>query len=228
MNGMTIAFWVLFALWAILLFSRLRKEAPKGDNHVHDITFDALILAILCVMAFVPDAGYITIVPGVSLTLMHLPVLIGAYRKGWKRGLLYGIAFGVTSWIQALTNPIGFNAFFVYPWISVLPRAVWGFLAGFFFSLVRKNPKLYANPLGIGVLSFGLTILHTGLVFGDLFLFYWNEMVALFTSSDPAGAGIAFTSAGIIGLGMLGEAIVAALLTPAVGKALAKAASREE
>ena len=223
-----IAFWILLTIWAILCFSLLRKETPKQGSRVHDLTFDAFLLAILCVMAFVPSAGYITVAPGVSLTLMHLPVLVGAYRKGWKRGLFYGIAFGLTSWIQALANPVGFNAFFIYPWVSVLPRAIWGFLAGLCFSWMKKHPKLYENPLGIGILSFGLTILHTGFVFGDLFLFYWDEMVTLFTSSNPAGEGIAFTFAGIIGLGMLGEAIVAAFLTPAVGKAIAKVASREE
>lgn len=224
MNFNTIAFWVILLIWVALLFVTVYKESPKEKEgiKVQDITFHAIMIALIAVMGFVPQAGYISFVPGVSFSLVHLPVLIGSYKKGWKGGLLYGIAFGVTSWIQALMSSTGFNALFIVPWVSVLPRAIFGFLAGLVFDLLRKNSKLYKNVFVIAGLSFLLTITHTLLVFGDLFIFYTNTMVAYFTSSDPVAEGVTYTFAIVIALGMLGEATLAAIINPLVSKALAK------
>lgn len=224
MNFNTIAFWVILIIWIALLLLSLHKEGPKEKEgiKVQDITFHALIIALIVVMGFVPEAGYISFVPGISFSLVHLPVLIGAYRKGWKGGLIYGMAFGITSWIQAMMNPVGFNALFIVPWVSVLSRAIFGFLAGLVFDLLRKNPKLYTNVFVIAGFSFLCTIMHTVLVFADLFVFYPETMVGYFTSTSPAAEGLAFTFVAIIALGMLGEATLAAIINPLVSKALAK------
>ncbi len=224
MNFNTIAFWVILLIWVALLLLSLHKESVSNKEgvKVQDITFHALIIALIAVMGFVPEAGYISFVPGISFSLVHLPVLIGSYRKGWKGGLIYGIAFGITSWIQAMMNPVGFNALFVVPWVSVLSRAIFGFLAGLVFDLLRKNSKMYKNVFVIAGFSFVLTILHTVLVFADLFTFYPETMIAYFTSSSPAAEGVAFTFVAIIALGMLGEATLAAIINPLISKAMAK------
>ena len=224
MNFNTIAFWVILLIWVALLLLSLHKESVSNKEgvKVQDITFHALIIALIAVMGFVPEAGYISFVPGISFSLVHLPVLIGSYRKGWKGGLIYGIAFGITSWIQAMMNPVGFNALFVVPWVSVLSRAIFGFLAGLVFDLLRKNSKMYKNVFVIAGFSFVLTILHTVLVFADLFTFYPETMIAYFTSSSPAAEGVAFTFVAIIALGMLGEATLAAIVNPLISKAMAK------
>lgn len=224
MNFNTIVFWVILLIWVALLLLSLHKESVSNKEgvKVQDITFHALIIALIAVMGFVPEAGYISFVPGISFSLVHLPVLIGSYRKGWKGGLIYGIAFGITSWIQAMMNPVGFNALFVVPWVSVLSRAIFGFLAGLVFDLLRKNSKMYKNVFVIAGFSFVLTILHTVLVFADLFTFYPETMIAYFTSSSPAAEGVAFTFVAIIALGMLGEATLAAIINPLISKAMAK------
>ena len=222
MNYEMICFWAFLIVWLVILLITYHKMTPKGDLKANDITFHALIIGLIVVMGFVPEAGYLSIFPGISFSLIHLPVLIGAYKKGWKGGLLYGIAFGFTSWIQALMSGTGFNAFFIYPWVSILPRAIFGIFSGFVFDLLRKNPKLYKNVFVIGGFSFLLTITHTVLVFADLFIFFTDTMMGLFISNEPAAEGVAFTFVGVIALGMLGEAILASILTPAVSKALAK------
>ena len=110
MNGMTIAFWVLFALWAILLFSRFRKEAPKGANHVHDITFDALILAILCVMAFVrlhhDRAGRIVDFDAFACSHWRLSKGLEAGLALWHRlrGYLLDSGLDQPRWLQCLLH----------------------------------------------------------------------------------------------------------------------------
>ena len=184
-----------------------------------DIAIDAIFVAILAVMTFVPFVGMITL-PFGSFTLLHLPVLLGAYLFGWRKGLLFGIAMGVLSMIKALTTPglSPFDLLFIWPWISVLPRAIFGFLSGLFFDILHKNPKLYGNPLIVGLLSFAFTVMHTVLVFGSLFIFFPSETFAVVTAQGEIMKGVGAVVAVIILIGMTGEAILAGLVTPAVGK----------
>ncbi|MBO7121593.1 MAG: ECF transporter S component [Bacilli bacterium] len=186
---------------------------------VKDITVDAIFVAIIAIMTFVPYVGMI-ILPFASFTLLHLPVILGAYLFGWRKGLLFGIAMGVCSMIKAMTTP-GLGAFdllFVWPWISVLPRALFGFLSGLFFDILHKNSKLYGNPLIVGLLSFAFTVMHTVLVFGSLFIFYPSETYAVVTAPGEIVQGVGAIVAVIILIGMLGEATLAGVITPTVGK----------
>jgi uncharacterized membrane protein len=199
-----------------------KKSSPTTSASVHQITIDAFFIAIIVLMGFVPQLGYITIVPGLSLTLLHLPVLLGAYLYGWKKGLLYGTAFGITSWLVALQSGVGFNAFFIYPWVSVLPRLLFGLIAGILFTILKKMPKIVRSGFSIGTMAFLLTILHTVLVFIDLWIFYPSEIKALFASTSAIGDGILLTFLGLIALGCLGEAVLAALLVPSLGNAIKK------
>ncbi len=184
-----------------------------------DIAIDAIFVAILAIMTFVPFVGVITL-PFGSFTLLHLPVLLGAYLFGWRKGLLFGTAMGVLTMIKALTTPglSPFDLLFIWPWISVLPRAIFGFLSGLFFDILHKNSKLYGNPLIVGLLSFALTVMHTVLVFGSLFIFFPNETFAVVSAQGEIVKGVGAVVAVIILIGMTGEAILAGLVTPAVGK----------
>ncbi len=224
MSTINIVFWIFFAALFLGYFAFLNVLDGKDNRSgsVSQMTEDAAIIAIIIVMGFVPQFGYIQVVPGISLTLLHLPVLLGAYRSGWKRGLFYGIAFGVTSWIQALQSATGLNAFFIYPWVSVLPRALFGFLAGLIFAFLKKGNKLYKNGIAVAAVSFLLTILHTVLVFADLFIFYPTKMVAFFSGNSQIANGIMIGVTGILALGCLGEALLGAIFTPIVGKALSR------
>ncbi len=220
MNWQTGLVWALAAVWALFLLRALRQSGPALAATTRQITVDAMFLAIIFLMGFVPQLGYLTILPGLALTLLHLPVLIGSYLYGWRRGLLYGLAFGLTSWAMALSSGAGLNALFAVPWVSVLPRLVWGALAGAAFDLPRKNPKIYGNPAAVGGIAFLLTLGHTALVFGALFLFYGTEMRAFFGGGNVILNGLSFTLVGFLALGALGEALLGALVTPLVGKAL--------
>lgn len=221
-----IIFWVLAAalfLGAVAVYKKFTErgdaESQKRDTIV-SMAHDALIIGIIALMGFVPSIGYIAVVPGViSLTLVHIPVLLGAYLFGWKRGLFYGIAFGITSWIQASMNPTGLNFFFIYPWVSVLPRAIFGFSAGLLFELLRKKTRIWRRPIIIGVLSFLLSAWHTALVISSLFLFFGADLMALASSFGGSTAfGVTLTFFGILILGALGEAIVAAIAIPPLAK----------
>ncbi|MBQ7243551.1 MAG: ECF transporter S component [Bacilli bacterium] len=207
---------VLFALALIATFILLWPRSTKTrSTHelIASMTLDALFIAIILLMTFVPSMGYIPVTPFVSLTLLHLPVLLGAALGGWKKGLMLGFIFGLSSYMQALSSA-GFNALFAYPWVAIPPRAIFGLIAGLVFSLIGKVSKNGVKALYLAVACAGLTALHTCLVFLDLYICYPDIVGGLFASQEPIAIGTTLTFLLVIGLGMAGEMAVAAIVIP--------------
>lgn len=172
-----------------------------------------MFLAIMLIMTFVPSLGFISIGGAISITLLHIIVLIGAILMGWKRGLLYGFFFGILSLIKAATSPVSIlDPYFVNPLISVLPRAAFGLLAGLSFDAIKKMKSNAMKSLLIPVASFVLTIFHSVFVLTFLGLFggveampgYWGLMGATLASSS------------------IGEALAATIIVYPVAVALSR------
>ncbi|MBE6127471.1 MAG: hypothetical protein E7182_05805 [Erysipelotrichaceae bacterium] len=67
---------VLFALTLFLTFLLLHpyeKEEKTTHEIVSGMTLDAVFVALILLMTFVPSLGYIPVTPFVSLTLLHIP-----------------------------------------------------------------------------------------------------------------------------------------------------------
>ena len=72
----------------------MEKNKTFKNKAVVEIAINALIVAIIAVMSFVPYVGYIGIpAVGVSITTIHVAVLIFAWMFGWKEGLVAGFSF---------------------------------------------------------------------------------------------------------------------------------------
>ncbi len=219
----TVIFWCGIILLLLLFIFLFRKEFTRSSLTAKSVATDGIFAAIILLLGLVPQLGYIQVFPGIALTLNHIPVLIGAALFGWKRGAFYGLLFGVTSLIQAFINGSGLNILFIYPWVSIPPRFLFGLIAGVCFAPLRRQTKIWRSTLLEGGLAFLLTLLHTGLVFGDLFLFYYEETLSFFVSDEIVVQGLGFTFLGALLLGALGEALLAAILVPAVDKGARKA-----
>ena len=65
----------------------LKRRGIMRREQIYDLTLTAMFLAIILVMAFVPYLGFIPspFIPGVSLTLIHIPVIIGGIILGRKK-----------------------------------------------------------------------------------------------------------------------------------------------
>lgn len=74
------------------------------NNKVLHISINAMILAILAIMTFVPYVGYIPFF-GISITLIHIVVLISALFFGTLQGTIAGLMWGVLCLIKAIANP---------------------------------------------------------------------------------------------------------------------------
>lgn len=63
----------------------------------------ALLMALLAVLGFTP-LGFI-MVPPVSITILHIPVILGAVLFGPGCGALLGFEFGLISMVRAIMAP---------------------------------------------------------------------------------------------------------------------------
>ena len=132
----------------------------EKKERIREITILSMFMAIIFVMTFVPYLGFITIGP-LSATIIHIPVLIGAVILGKRSGIVLGLTFGVASLIRGAISG-GFDFLFIFPWVSILPRFVFGLIIfdvyKFFSKFVKK--RLVALAISFFVLS----LIHSLLV----------------------------------------------------------------
>ena len=103
----------------------------------------ALMIAIIIIMSLTP-LGYIR-TPGLSITLLTVPVAVGAVLLGPTGGAICGLAFGLTSFYMALTGESAFSSMLLS--ISpigtvvtcILPRVLEGWLSGLLFKAMYKG-----------------------------------------------------------------------------------------
>ena len=96
----------------------MKNEFKTTQN----LVITALMAAIAVVLGWT-HWGFIPWFGGVSLTIMHIPVVIAAVIVGPVSGIIVGLIFGVFSMIQAAIAPTGpTDVWFTNPLLAVLPR----------------------------------------------------------------------------------------------------------
>ena len=217
-----IVFLCVLILITFMVYHTFFSKKVDSRQVIRSITSDAMIMAIILLMTFVPSFGFIQVSPFISFTLIHLPVLLGAAIGGWKKGLLFGLVFGLSSYINAFGST-GLNLLFAQPHIAIPPRVAFGLLAGITFSLIGKLSKNKAKALYFALASALLTVAHTVLVFANLYFFYPETIGGMLASTSPVGVGTTLTFLILIAIGMGGEAALAAIIIPPLNLALRKA-----
>ncbi len=173
--------------------------------------------ALIILLTFTP-IGYIAIPAlGISATIIHLPVIIGAVVLGPRDGTILGGVWGVTALIRAATMPNGpLDMLFVNPLISVLPRLLVGLCAAWVFRGMMKlfHNRSHGSVPAAAVAGAAGALTNTILVLGLLCLLYRTEMLAGNGTTIGLIIGTILTLNGLIEIGS------AILLTPAVSSAL--------
>ena len=152
---------------------------------IKELTQLAMLVALTIILGVIPNIGIIQIGP-VSLTILHIPVIIAALLFQVRGGTIVGLVFGLTSWFVASTRAITpIDLLFVNPLVSVLPRLLFGALAGLLvkFLINQKN-----NAIKYGSVAFVSTLIHSLLVYTCL---YFNGKEIFFPN---AGLGEAVKS----------------------------------
>src|SRR5574344_2800430 len=96
------------------------------ENKKQSLTYRLAItgaFGALSVVLGITRWGMISLSPVVSLTIMHIPVILAALLAGLSSGVGVGAIFGIFSLIIAATSPSGaLDPLFVNPLVSVVPR----------------------------------------------------------------------------------------------------------
>lgn len=150
---------------------------------------------------------------GASITVMHIPAIIGALLEGPIVGIGIGAIFGAFSLLQANLNPVGFDALFRNPLVSVLLRILFPLAAWGFYKLFGKKYKMPAIAAAAVVAS----LVHTALVLGMLVA---TNGSGIFTGGD-ASVSIWTVLGSIFVANGVPEAIMAGVLTTLTAAAAA-------
>lgn len=167
--------------------------------------------------------------PAFKLTILHIPVILGAILLGPGYGAFLGLVFGLCSVWANTTTPNPLTSMFFSPfmtstgavgavkalWVSTGCRVLFGLVSGLLWKLLRKlgAKEFVALPVTAAV----STVLHTILVLGSICLLFPNEYAEVNKTTVDALFVIVGTT--VVTNGII-EAIVAALLVTIVGKAL--------
>ena len=163
---------------------------------------------------------------GLEITLIVVPVAVGAVTLGPAAGAILGGVFGVTSFIQCFgMSPfgaalLGINGFLTFL-VCVPTRILMGWLTGLIYKGLRKT-KL---PSGASVTISNLCcpLLNTTFFMGMLVIgFYNTEYIQSFVSALGAKNALLFILA-FVGVNGLVEAIVCFVVGTAISAALKKA-----
>lgn len=124
-------------------------------------------LGALAVFLGVTRLGFFPWISGASITILHIPAIIGAILEGPFVGTGIGAIFGAFSLLQANIAPVTpVDIAFRNPLVSVLPRILFPLATWGIYALLSRWKKIPA----VIVSSIAGTLVHTILVLGMLVL----------------------------------------------------------
>lgn len=192
-----------------------------NHRNTYQLTIRAILTAIIIVQGMVPFMGNIPL-GFVSITVIHITVIISAITLGPKDGMFIGLVWGLTTLVRAWTMPTTplDSLVFTNPIISVLPRIVVGAVAGYaFLYLYKRSRKVGFSSIGAAILG---TLTNTGLVL-PLMGFLYAGPVA--TTMGTTTNGLFAVLATLAMTNGVPEIISAIVITPLLAKAIFKATS---
>lgn len=180
----------------------------------------SVLIAIIFLMAFTP-IGYIK-TPTIDITLLVIPVGVGAVVLGPMAGAVLGLAFGITSLILSFSSPLGALMIGISPVYRVIscivPRVLCGLLAGLVYVGMKKVAKL--QKFALVAANLACPMFNTVLFMGTFMLLYYDtaEMQGIIETlgvSNPIALIVA-----IVGINAVIEAIACFIIGSAVSKGL--------
>ena len=198
----------------------------KQQRDTKRLVLLGMLIAVLLVMGMT-GIGFIPL-PVIKATTMHIPVILGAVLLGPTAGAVLGGAFGLCS-IWANTTAPGLLSFAFSPfmsttgfpgmvksvWIALGCRILFDWLAGWIWKLLKKLKM--GDMVALPVTGAVATIFHTLLVMGSIYVLLAQQYAEAKNVAASAVLGLVM---GTVTASGIPEAIVAAVLVTAVGKAL--------
>lgn len=203
----------------------------ERKKKIQQLTLAAFFVALQVVMTLTP-IGYIPI-GALSITTMHIPVILAGMILGKKFGGWIGFVFGLTSLVRATMQP-SITSFVFSPFITIagvsgnyasllivfLPRILLGYLAGALYEITKHY---FDQNVAVMLTASICTLLHSILVLGGIYIFF-GEIYAQVCGIDYTLLGSFLL--GVIGTNGILEMILAAIMEPILVKMLQPATKR--
>ena len=180
----------------------------------------ALLVAIIVLMAFTP-IGYIK-TAGLEITLIVVPVAVGAVLLGPAGGAVLGGVFGITSFIQCFgTSGFGATLLSINPIatfvVCVPTRILAGWVAGLVFAAMRKSESKKVKELAYYVANLACPLCNT--------LFFMTTLCVCFFHTDyiqgfAGGANVFAFVLAFVGINGLIEAATCFVLGSLISRTL--------
>lgn len=203
----------------------------RVDKKVMDMSLAGIFTAVIIAMSVVPFLGYIPL-GFMNATIIHVPVIIGAILLGPKYGAYLGFVFGLTSLIKATLTPT-VTSFVFSPFvtiggysgnlwsivIAIVPRVMIGVISYYIFKLIMKvrHGKKGGRTTALTIAGIAGSMTNTLLVMNGIYFFFGESYAA---ASNKMVANLYHMILGIIVSFGVPEAIVASILTAAIGNVL--------
>ena len=181
----------------------------------------AMLTAIVLILALTP-LGYIR-TGGLEITLIVIPVAVGAVILGPVGGMILGAVFGITSFIQCFgMSPFGAMLLSISPvktFITcVVTRTLMGFLTGLIYKGMKKVSK--NKSLNTVVANLCCPFMNTLFFMTCIVVFFYNtEYIQGIVSALGAANPLLFVLA-FVGVNGLVEALLCFVVGSAITRAL--------
>ncbi len=163
------------------------------NKSIFELVLTSTFVSIILIMSLIPQLGFVTILPGVSITLVHIPSMIGIFILRPKYGFILGLAFGLGSLFASfMYASTAFDLAFQNPLISVIPRVLFGITSWAIFHGFMMLRKLSYGKY----IMFGLVTLITtfAIYFGTIQItknVVWNKYTVETSQEAPNEALLA-------------------------------------
>lgn len=181
------------------------------------IAIAGIMSAFSILLSLIPSLGYIVVpLTPITITTMHIPVIIAAILEGPVVGGFVGLIFGLSSMYTAATIFAGLPTAFVFlnPLVSVFPRILIGIAAHYAYAGMNKLTRKKGVSAVTGAIAGTLT--NTIGVLGMIYLLYAQQYVdAIVKASDTpvvVTSLFAFIFGGIL-LNVILEVVLSALVS---------------
>ena len=169
----------------------------------------ALFTAIVVVLQFL--GGGIKVGGVFSISLVLVPIVVGAAVYGWKAGAWLGFAFGVAVLLSGDAAAFLIIDFMATIFVVLLKGTVCGFVAGLTYKvLARKNNRfaVYASAIMCPVCNTGIFLLGCQ--------FFFLETVAAWGKALGFEDVYAYMFLGLAGINFVIEVVVNIVLAPVI------------
>ena len=204
-----------------------RRFFMKTQNNVHEKTRRLVLLAFLAALVVVLQllTEFVMQPYQLPISLVLLPVVVGAILLGTGEGAFLGGVFGVVVSICSLTGVDKAGAAFcmVNPFMTVLLCVCKGVLAGLLAGLVYK--LVFRSSKNVGVSSVfaaaAAPIANTGVFLLGATTFF-SDTVHQWASDAEVANFITYVFVGLIGINFVIEFFINVIITPIIMPAISK------